>query len=361
MMDWRYIEQFQYEGPNQWVRLFPFGAFSRFGRAFEFTRDVFSEMVDNFRNGIPAFKPPIKVTHEDTPGKVGNIIDLDIREDGLYGMVDWFERGVNLLRDKAFQYISPEAHLEETEWEGKKVKNVLMGAALVNNPYFGETALFSIDDREGNTPPESGFPTDSASTPGRTSIVQGEEVLDENTMKSAFIDAFRTVFPAKPDPQPEPEPVEMSVPVEETEEFKALQAEVEKFKAAEAKATAEAEHKGRVEKFAAALGESFAPLADLPEKLAVVAQDHPDEADYIAQQMKAMAAQVDMVKLFGEIGVGGDPDAEGDPATRFTKQAEQMVADGKAKDMSEAYTAMARKDPDGFRAYRRASAKREEE
>lgn len=57
--------------------------------------------------------------------------------EGLWGVVEWTEKGKELLKDKAFKYFSPEFHDEYEDPEThESYQNILVGGALTNKPYF---------------------------------------------------------------------------------------------------------------------------------------------------------------------------------------------------------------------------------
>ncbi len=63
--------------------------------------------------------------------------------DGLWATVEWTKEGLELLKKKAYKYFSPEFYSRYEDPETHKVyKNVLVGGALTNRPYFkGLTAV----------------------------------------------------------------------------------------------------------------------------------------------------------------------------------------------------------------------------
>ena len=57
--------------------------------------------------------------------------------DGLWATVEWTSKGMQLLKEKAYKYFSPEfySNYEDPE-DHKTYTNVLVGGALTNRPYF---------------------------------------------------------------------------------------------------------------------------------------------------------------------------------------------------------------------------------
>ena len=362
MTDWRYIDSFAAVSPTDWIRILPIGKFERMGRSVQVTRQKLEEMVRNFKQGKPGFGVPIKVTHDDTTGKVGNIIDLEVREDGLYGLPDWFPRGLQMLRDKWFQYVSGEVIWGPIDYDnGEKVSNLLVGLALLNDPYFHETALFSIDDLRSANPvkPVSHSESEEAEredssalddADGNESNQTGDVDMDEKTLVEAFASALDRVFGKKAEPTPEPE--KLTLPVEETEEYKALQARLEKAEQAREKAERAQAFSDRVEKFRAIVGDELKiGEKDGADLFATIAETHPEEAQALAEQVKALYAQVTEGVLLKELGTS-TPEDTADPVAKFTALVEKAKQDG--KDEASAIEAVGREHPDLYLAYIKA-------
>jgi Mu-like prophage I protein len=76
--------------------------------------------------------------YEELPAQ-GWITDVECREDGLWGTVDWTKLGQTTLGDKQFKFFSPEFSPDYEDAEThEKYENVLTGGALTKSPYFKE-------------------------------------------------------------------------------------------------------------------------------------------------------------------------------------------------------------------------------
>lgn len=344
MKSWRYVEEFRAVQPGEWFRILPVGEFRRFGREAVIRPDDIQEMAGHF-GVIPDTKLPVNKEHVDWEGRVGTIAAVDARPDGLYAQIDWTEKGRRHLEDEDFQYFSPEIWWR-TDYNDQVVKNVLVGLALTNSPYFGaETALFSLKDMGAATPPGAHGEVDSDSN-------HHEEVsmadTDKTTVKDAVRELFGELFGAsKPEPQPAPEKVAFKV--EETEEYKLMQARAEAAEQAKAEAERKQQYAARVEAFRAIVGDEFQvgehKGADL---FAAIAETHPDEAQALAEQVKALRAQVDEGELFGEFGTS-TPEDTADPVAKFNALVEKRTVEG--EDEADAIEAVGREHPDLYRAY----------
>ena len=108
-----------------------------------FTEERIAKIVENYKKGIPSYKPPINIEHDDYEGKFGEIVDCK-SEDGLKIKVECSEKGWELVKGKKFEYMSAEIRDYFDKKTGESVGEVLVGAALTNkpaNPYVGKIEL----------------------------------------------------------------------------------------------------------------------------------------------------------------------------------------------------------------------------
>jgi hypothetical protein len=120
------------------------------------TKEDLSDFVKNFdakiRNDLP-----INVEHNNTDGAVGWFRKLIVRGNSLWAKVEWTVKGRQLLKEKIFKYFSPEFYSTYEDPESRKIyKNVLVGGAITNTPYFkglkaivfSESAIKDMDKLE---------------------------------------------------------------------------------------------------------------------------------------------------------------------------------------------------------------------
>ena len=80
---------------------------------------------------------PINIEHNNTDGAVGWFRKLVIKGNSLWAKVEWTVKGRQLLKEKVFKYFSPEFYSTYEDPESRKIyKNVLVGGAITNTPYF---------------------------------------------------------------------------------------------------------------------------------------------------------------------------------------------------------------------------------
>ena len=69
----------------------------------------------------------------------GWIKEVESRDNGLWGIVDWTELGKETLSDKQYKFFSPEMYRDYEDPETHQLyRNVLTGGALTKSPYFKE-------------------------------------------------------------------------------------------------------------------------------------------------------------------------------------------------------------------------------
>lgn len=310
-------------------RLFPFGTLVKGGR----TREITPDMAGKFR--LPHFKPAIKLGshYEPTPAG-GHIIALEVREDGLYAVPEWNEKGEQALEDGAYRYHSPEVIWEDGALEdpttGRPIPGpLILGDALLHMPHLGEAAaLYSV----------------------------GSTQKEQNTMTEAF--EFPQTFWDKLGAILKPAPVEPKPA--ESEEYQAVVVERDQYKAELDAFKAELAQNALVNELTSKLqdkeqfGMSFIELKGAQEAAGVLAGMSPEQRDWVMRNFKALAAQSDA--LTSEIGdnngaaVTDDPISALDAAVR-AKQAESKL------DYSAALNAVTIERPELLEAYQQKRAK----
>ena len=266
--------------PGEPFRLFPFGRIVKGGEV----REVTKELAGKFR--LPHFKPPIKRgSHADDAPAGGFITGLEVRDDGLYAIPEFNEKGSQAVQDGDYRYHSPEVIwdegpvFEKPDGSGFIHGPLIVGDALLHMPHLGEAAaLFTVDP-----------------------IQEGETMSDELTLIERFtaaLEKFAGRIP-EPEPQPEPEPitdlVEADVYGAVVEERDALQAKFDQMEA-------EAKKVERVQHFNAEL-EGVEVGEGMPELLAGL---EGETADRIVQEFKALNAQIAEGAILDEKGTTGE-------------------------------------------------------
>lgn len=303
-------------------RLFPFGRIVKNGKA----REITPEYAAKFK--LPHFKPPVKLgSHNDETPAGGHIIGLEVRQDGLYAIPQWNDKGEASMRDGAYRYHSPEVLWDESGIENPEDGTVIsgpliLGDALLHTPHLGEKTAFYSFEKTGDT------------------------MSDENiTMPKSFYDKFiAPLMERKPETQViEKQPEDYEATKIERDEYKA---KLEKYEAEQAKNEL---FNGVVkslqdkEKF----GSMFIELKAAEEAAGVMSGMSPEQREWCMRNFSALVAQIDESKLTEE--KGKDTQAESDPKAAFNA-AVLAVANEKKIKYNAAFEEVKVSQPDLFKS-----------
>ncbi|RLG90042.1 MAG: hypothetical protein DRO16_02950 [Thermoprotei archaeon] len=135
-----------------WHNALPFGKFyytSEDGVVkIEITKELCEKMVENFKKGIPHYKLPVNINHDDYKGKYGDVVDMEVRDDGLWVKIELTEEGTKLVESKKFEYLSAEytkSYIDKRT--GQDVGPVFLGVALTNRPAHPEMKPIKLAER----------------------------------------------------------------------------------------------------------------------------------------------------------------------------------------------------------------------
>jgi len=109
---------------------------------------VINGMIANFNNHVRGIDLAIDEDHQAEKGAAGWFKGLENRgQDGLWALIEWTSRGVELIRDKIYKYLSAEFDWDWINEEtGKNYKYVLFGAALTNRPFIKGMAAVNLSE-----------------------------------------------------------------------------------------------------------------------------------------------------------------------------------------------------------------------
>jgi len=274
-------------------RLLPFGKIIKNGKA----REITPEYAKTFK--LPHFKPPVKMgSHNDETFAGGHIIGLEVREDGLYAIPEWNDKGSTALSDGAYRYHSPEVIWDDGGLEDPKTGNLIqgpmiLGDAMLHTPHLGEAvALYKIEP-----------------------ITQETNMLENYAVPKNLWDKFNAFLESKLTPA-EPLKVEV-IPDDyeaaklERDELKSKQLEREQADKTAAVKTELIAKLQKKEDFGALYTE---PLA-ADEAANVLAGMNDEQREWVMKNIRALNAQADASKLLVETGSAGG--AIEDPKAAF--------------------------------------------
>lgn len=120
-------------------------------------RQMADEMIANFQAGVLGTEPFIDEEHSEGASH-GWVKDLYVdkaaadvakktgAKEALYAKIEWTPSGTKLLAEKAYRYISPWWGQFKDPSDGQVHSNVLMGAALCNNPVLRMMPAVELSD-----------------------------------------------------------------------------------------------------------------------------------------------------------------------------------------------------------------------
>lgn len=301
-MDTNYcIDNFVATRAGDAIRLLPFGPLVKGG----VKREITPELAAKFK--LPHFRPPIKLgSHDDETPAGGFIVGLEVRDDGLYGLTEWTEKGLRAWYDGDYRYQSP-----EVIWDGMGFENpdtgeivpgpLIVGTALLHTPHLGERAALFTAELEGLSM------TDTVTVPASWL----DKFLDRFTAKDNKVEEREPAPPAEPTPQPQ------------VDHFAALQKERDDLAAELGEARtqleqlkAERQREQARTQLVAELqdqqryGGMFNDLAAANEAADVLGGMTKEQREWVEKHFSALANQVKASALFSERGSSG----EGAPA-----------------------------------------------
>jgi len=111
-------------------------------------QDRLNRFKENFDNGVRSALH-IDIEHKRDNGAVGWVGNIEVEgpffnEKGkeyyrLMGEVEWTDEGRTLIKSKKYRFFSPTiADTYVTKTDGKQIKDVIVGGALTNTPFFEE-------------------------------------------------------------------------------------------------------------------------------------------------------------------------------------------------------------------------------
>lgn len=306
-------------------RLLPFGVLVKGGKR----RNITPEIAATFK--LPHFKPAIKLgSHDDTTPAGGSIIALEVRQDGLYAVPEFTDKGAQAITDGSYRYHSPEILWEgelENPADGSAIKGpLIIGDALLHTPHLGEAAaLYSIEItptiREGVNENMS-------------------QVIESVNVPKGLWDRFELWFKRQTEPVTEP-----PAPPEIPDEYKAALKERDVLAARVADIEKATALKARVENFGAQLkATKLDGIAGAAEMLSSMSDE---QAAWVVTQVKALSEQANLANLDKPQGSNqGGPDnpMEALSAAIAAKQAELKI------EYKPAYEIVKAEKPELFRA-----------
>lgn len=122
------------ENPPEWVQMLPLGRHETLKGDFEMNREEMLNVIEHFKIDFKDVDFLIDYEHKSLTGEEAPaaawVTQLEARDDGVWGKVEWTPRAAESLRNREYRYLSPVFLLEA---ESRKVTR-LISAALTNTP-----------------------------------------------------------------------------------------------------------------------------------------------------------------------------------------------------------------------------------
>lgn len=133
----------------EWIQLLPMGETVANGERFIVDDQAIQEMIQDFSQREN--DAVLDYEHQTFDGveapAAGWIVELEGREDGLWGRVEWTDRGRGYVEAKEYRYISPVMYVRETDSRCY----CLLNAALTNHPAIDGMTPVAAKENEGGT------------------------------------------------------------------------------------------------------------------------------------------------------------------------------------------------------------------
>ncbi len=178
------------DGPT-WIQAMPLGEYNHpvHGKI-SITPERVQRFAANVKNRVRETDLDIDYDHKAlTTEAAGWVKDADARPDGLWLLVDWTRKALQLIREKAFRYFSPEF---VDEWEhprGGKFQDVLFGGGLTNRPFLKDILPINMSEVFSAAPGPTLTEGGKAMTPDQLKILAKIYGLPEDSTAEMILGA----------------------------------------------------------------------------------------------------------------------------------------------------------------------------
>jgi len=104
-------------------------------------QDTFAQLKEHYEQNVRGIDIAIDTEHKEDKGAVGWVKKLESRPTGLWAFVEWTSKGLSLIKDKVYRYVSAEFSPKYEDPEtGQSTSNVLVAVTLTNRPFIKRMA-----------------------------------------------------------------------------------------------------------------------------------------------------------------------------------------------------------------------------
>ena len=139
---------------SSWIQAMTLGKYRHpeYGKI-TFTPERLARFADSINKRVTGIQPDIDYDHKaKTDVAAGWVQQAEVRDNGLWILVEWTKKAYQAIKDKEYKYFSPEF---VDSWvhpkSGAKFIDVMRGGALTNRPFLKDIAqlqLSEIDEQE---------------------------------------------------------------------------------------------------------------------------------------------------------------------------------------------------------------------
>jgi len=127
----------------EWIHIMPFGRYEHPLGSFEITPEIAEQIVANFRTDprdivLDYEHQSLNAVSNGQPAPAaGWIKDLEVRDDGIWGRVDWTPEARRYIRNREYRYVSPVYVPEYRDPKtGEVIGPKIISVALTNTPFI---------------------------------------------------------------------------------------------------------------------------------------------------------------------------------------------------------------------------------
>jgi predicted nucleic acid-binding Zn-ribbon protein len=133
---------------GSWIQILRFGRWNHpvYGPV-EVNTKTFQDLIHNFKENVRGIDIAIDTEHKEDKGAVGWIKNLEQRGKTLWAFVDWTIKGVQLIGDEIYKYVSAEFSPKYEDPETRqKFENVLVATTVTNRPFIKHMAPIMLSE-----------------------------------------------------------------------------------------------------------------------------------------------------------------------------------------------------------------------
>lgn len=182
---------------TSWMHAVPFGEYIHplYGKL-KFTLEKVQRYANNILNGIRGIDIAIDYNHEAEGVAAGWVKNAEVRNDGLWMLIEWTKTAVEKIRNKEYRYFSPEIADEWQHPQTKvKYKDVIVGGGLTNRPFLKDLLPVNLSEFHSNKE-EDDMQLEEFLKEARTKLGLAESATDQEILA-----ALQKPEPPKPEPQ----------------------------------------------------------------------------------------------------------------------------------------------------------------